>query len=189
MNFITAAQKATISTVQHEEIELEHFGDVSFYFNQRKGFCYDRAVLMEKFFAHYGFPFRHVYLYFGEDGKSPTFFSLFNKNTTSHALLEVKTKKGWIVLGTNADWVGLTANGEVLNTATLKKALKQHGEPKLQNDATKGLCFWNGKGDTFNYVYGLYSRHGNFFRNSSNEVMSLFHFIPDYNFSMLFDNF
>jgi hypothetical protein len=188
VEFIAATQKAVLSSIKHEEVDRGAFGDLSFYYKNRKGFCYDRAVLMEKFFSYYGFPFRHVYLYFGEKGKEPGLVNLFKKSNPSHALLEVKTKNGWMAVGTNADWIGLTNQGHLLDVKTLQDAL-QLGELHLKNQPLMGSCFWYAKGKDFSYVYGLYSRHGGFFKNTSNRMMSLFSIFPDYHLPSLFSNF
>jgi hypothetical protein len=188
VKFVAATQKAVLASIRHEEVEHNVFGSMAFYYKNRKGFCYDRAVLMEKFFSHYGFSFRHVYLYFSEDGQEPSLINLFKKNNPSHALLELKTKKGWMAVGTNADWVGVTNQGHLLNVKTLGHAL-QLGELHLKYQPLTGQVFWKDKGREFGYVYGLYSRHGGFFKNTSNRMMSLFSILPDYNLPSLLTNF
>ncbi len=187
VQFIAAAQQAVMRSIRHEEVGHDVFGNVSFYYQKRTGFCYDRAVLMEKFFAHYGFPFRHAYLYFGEKGEDPGLLNLLKKSNSSHALLEVKTKKGWMAVGTNADWIGLTKQGNLLSVQTLHDTL-QLGELHLKSQPLTGVCFWQEKGNEFGYVYGLYSRHGGFFKNA-NWFLALFSILPDYHLPSLFSNF
>ena len=188
--FVTALQNNVLQEIAHKEIPLEYFGDLHFYFTEKKGYCYDRAVLLEKFLKYNGFSFRHLYLYFGEENQTPAFSSLFKKGLASHALLEVKTKKGWMVIGTNANWIGLSDKEEVLDVAQLRKRINQNNLV-LRTGATVGTCFWKEKGGHFRYLYGVYSRHGQFFSHpKGGESASLFsiHFLPDYNFSMLLDN-
>lgn len=186
VRFINAAQKAVIFNVAHEEIAQSKFGDLSYYYKNRKGLCYDRAVLMEKFFSFYGFDFRHIYLFFGDNNKTPSFTSLFKKGLASHALLEVKTKKGWMAIGTNADWIGLTQDNNVMSVPLIRQKL-QTGKLNLKEYATRGNVFWKVKKQNFQFIYGLYSRHGDFFTSSS--MMSFFHILPDYNLRMLLYNF
>jgi hypothetical protein len=193
LNFISLVQDSVVADVKHQEIPHRFFGDVSYYYNNRKGFCYDRAVLMEKFFTLYQFPLRHVYIYFGKDGKEAILENFFERDASSHAALEVKTKKGWMAMGTNGNWIGVTAKGEVLTFRDLRNQLKK-GRPNFKKEMTEGEAFWTGKGSNYRFIYGIYSRHGDFFSHtnenlSSSLVQPPFHILPDYNLKMLFYNF
>jgi hypothetical protein len=148
--FISLVQDSVVAEIKHQEIAHRFFGDISFYYNNRKGFCYDRAVLLEKFFTLYHFPFRNTYLFFGKDGKEAGIKSFFEKGVSSHAGLEVKTKNGWMAMGTNGNWIGLTAKGEVLTYTDLRNKLKQ-GNLHLKKQMTEGEAFWDGKG--YNYRF------------------------------------
>jgi hypothetical protein len=191
IQFIHTLQDSVVLNVKSEEIALNRFGDVPYYYETRRGLCYDRAVLMEKILSHYGFSFRHIYAYFGEKGEMPSKLSIFNKGLSSHALFEVKTKKGWMAVGTNSDWIALSADNNVLTVKDLRDKVREgtlslkYGEPSLQP-------FWKVSGVNFHVVYGLYSRHGKFFVNQNMEASSFisnFSFFPDYNIRMLFYNF
>lgn len=190
VRFISAVQDSIIAQLKHEEVPHSCFGDVDFYYRYRKGFCYDRAALMEKLFSYYGFPYRHIYVYFGKDGKGSTISNFFQKGTASHALLEVKTQKGWMTVGTNANWLGLTKENEPLTIGQLRHAL-QESTLKLEKPATRGPVFWE-RSHYFRYVYGIYSRHGDFFDHPAPmHTASLLppgHFLPDYNLKMLLYN-
>ena len=190
--FIARLQDEVLRTVHHVEVPHHYFGNVKFYFTNRNGECYDRAVLLEKFFAYYNFPFRHLYLFFDEKDRYPSALNFFKRNIPSHALVEVKTKKGWMAIGTNANWIGLTRANEVLNIGQLKEKVGQNSLA-LKYAATIGTCFWEMKGDRFRYIYGIYSRHGDFFSGSKDtgqaSFLPSFHILPDYNLGMLFANF
>jgi hypothetical protein len=193
VNFISLLQDSVVAEIKHEEIPHRFFGDISFYYNNRKGFCYDRAVMMEKFLILYHFPFRHTYIYFGKDGKEARLKDFFERGATSHAALEVKTKKGWMAMGTNGNWIGITANGELLTFASLRNELMK-GKLEFKKQMTEGEAFWIGKGSNYRFIYGIYSRHGDFFshpkENLSSSLMEApFHILPDYNLTMLFYNF
>jgi hypothetical protein len=193
LRFISTLQDSVVAHIRQQEIPHRFFGDISFYYNNRKGFCYDRAVLMEKFFTLYHFPFRHTYIYFGKDTREPGPLGFFQKDVNSHADIEVKTKKGWMALGTNANWLGLTTSGEVLTFPGLRNQIKK-GNLQLKHPMTEGESFWTGKGSNYRFIYGIYSRHGDFFSHtnenlSSSLVQPPFHIFPDYNLKMLLYNF
>lgn len=192
--FISRIQDSVISQIQHTEIPHQAFGDVSNYFINRKGMCYDRAVLLEKFFSYYQFPFRHIYVYFGRNGEKPSFFDFFKRRLSSHALLEVKTGKGWLTVGTNANWMGVSKGGQLLTIADIRKeAISAHLDLKKPGGTIGITPFWK-SGDDFRFVYGVYSRHGDFFNHSSRNVslssiVPGFHILPDYNLKMFLCNF
>lgn len=191
INFIHALQESVVLNVKSEEIALSCFGDVPYYYKNLKGLCYDRAVLMEKILSYYGFSFRHIYAYFGKNGEMPSKLSIFKKGLASHALFEVKTKKGWMVMGTNADWIGITNKNEVLTIKELREKAKL-GTLDLKYKEHTIDPFWKVSGANFRFIYGLYSRHGNFFSNSnmkSSSILPNIPLLPDYNSRMLFYNF
>ncbi|HEV7334066.1 MAG TPA: hypothetical protein VGN63_23745 [Flavisolibacter sp.] len=191
IQLIHALQDSVVLGFRSEEIAHKYFGDISYYYTNRKGLCYDRAVLMEKILRYYGFSFRHAYVYFGEKGKMPSTTSLLRKGLSSHALFEVKTSKGWMAIGTNSNWLGLSSNNEILTIKDLREKIRKGtlrfklGEPAIQP-------FWTDYGANFKVVYGLYSRHGDFFTNQNSTATSLFSnliLLPDYNYRMLLYNF
>jgi hypothetical protein len=191
--FISRVQDSIVAQVKHFQIPHQAFGNVSYYFANRKGQCYDRAVLMEKIFSYYQFPFRHLYIYFGKEGKNVSTLDFFEKGLSSHALFELKTSKGWMTCGTNANWIGLDKDGQVLSISDVRKRVIT-ATLDLVKDGTIGFePFWK-KGKDFRFVYGVYSRHGDFFNHSDKAASmsvfpSSFHLLPDYNLRMLFYNF
>jgi hypothetical protein len=186
--FISKVQDSVVYTIQHEEIDHKFYGSVNYYYHYRKGYCYDRAVLMEKIFSYYGFNFRHVYIYFGTDGSEAGVSDFFKRKLPSHGILEVKTKKGWMVMDSNANWIGLDNDNQVMTLSEVRTKLQQR-KLSLAKDATMGPRFWADCGTHFKFIYGLYSRHGDFFNHSTVHLFGISHFLPDYNLKMLFYNF
>jgi hypothetical protein len=189
--FISKVQDSVVANITHAQIPSKSFASIAYYYNNHKGYCYDRAVLMEKIFSYYNFSYRHAFVYFGKNKRSAGFWDLFKKNIPSHALLEVKTKKGWMVVGTNENVLGVDSNNEVMNLSILRRRL-QTGQLTFVKKRTGIIPFWK-DGVNFKYVYGLYSRHGEFFKSSNNHSYLGFlepsRFVPDYNLKMLLYNF
>jgi hypothetical protein len=180
--FIRSVQDSIVSGIQHSEIQQNRFGDVRYYYENRSGFCYDRMILLEKIFLYFGFDIRHVFVYYPENNataEEPRFSALFKKGTGSHALSEVKTRKGWMVLGSNADWIGLDLTDQPFTIKGLQNQLYKTGEVPLKRPPLYGICFWKSQ-PRFRYLYGVYSRHGRFFPPNTG--------IPDYNLRMLLYN-
>lgn len=192
--FISRVQDSIVGKICHSYVSIEGIGTVKEYYKIRQGFCYDRAVMLEKFFLYYGFDIRHVYVYYNSDNSVPDRSDFFGKGLRSHAIVEVKTKKGWMTVGTNCNWLGVLKGGEVLSVYGLRRKLAD-GSLDLLKENNKGIPFFEGlkNKDRFRIVYGIYSRHGKFFQ--SKPVESLLNSvgihcrIPDYNLRMLLYNF
>ena len=124
----------------------------------RRGFgsCYDRAKLVEQALRHYGFDVRRVALYEGQ----PTPLHYLVPGINSHALSEVRTSNGWMVVESVDPLVGVDAEQEVYDIARLREGI----DDGSVDDETFGIeiphNFFDGD---FAYIYGVYSRHGYFF--------------------------
>lgn len=192
--FISAVQDSVIYSVRHDSISFDSVGIVGCYYRGRRGQCFDRAILLEKFFTVAGFKVRHIYTFFNERSQKIRNLEIFKKGLTSHALLEVKTKKGWMVVGTNSNWIGMNKQGEILDLLQLRKQLVA-GTLVLNKQPTIRVPFWEqlNIGAGFKVLYGIYSRHGEFFESvpveSSMNYIGVGNPFPDYNLRMLLYNF
>ena len=193
-SFISRVQDSVVGKICHAYVSTEDVGSVKKYYELRHGFCYDRAVMLEKFFLYYGFAIRHIYVYYRSDDAVPDRSDFFKKGLRSHALVEVKTKRGWMVVGTNSNWLGVQKDGQVLSIFDVRAKLSEDNLSLLKK-SDRGVHFFEGlkSRSRFKILYGVYSRHGDFFR--SGLVESAFNYagihcrIPDYNLRMLLYNF
>lgn len=74
------------------------------------GLCYDRSRFIDKALKYSGFKTRHVYLLYSY-GK-PFIIAVMTKGQPSHAVTEVKTSGGWMVVDSNDRWISLTRSGQ-----------------------------------------------------------------------------
>ena len=163
VNFISIIQDSVLASITGEQIPHVYFGNVGYYYRKRQGICYDRAILIEKILLLYRFQFRHVYMYFGENQK-PLKTDFFKKGIKSHAALEVKTKKGWMAIGTDANWLGIDKHGQLFTFYDLRVELnKTDGELQLEKFGSIGTPVWKIRGNNYRFIYGVFSRHGDFF--------------------------
>lgn len=111
-----------------------------------QGVCYDRSRSIDKGLNLIGFETRHVFLIFR--GNRPFLSALFRKGQPSHAVTEVKTSKGWMIVGSNNQWIALTREGEPVGAdeAWRRKDEFDHPPEYLANP------WWA--------IRGLYSRRG-----------------------------
>ncbi len=134
--------------------------------NAGKGLCYDRSWLIEKILNANKFRTRHVFVL--ENLNDSFFLSITSLRARSHAVTEVETVKGWLIVDSIDQWISLDDSGNPVDFSELSekiKTLKRVPE-----------CF---KTDYF-YIYGLYSRSGMMFKP--------FLPVPDFNICELFYN-
>jgi hypothetical protein len=122
----------------------------------QSGLCYDRSRTLDKLYAWMGFEARHVYILYLKHPVTGEVLSplraLFTYGTETHAVTEVKTHKGWMLVDSNSTWVSLTRNGT----------------PKHAGDIYGRAADFDDLPDYFNKPYiairGMYSRRGQFYR-------------------------
>jgi hypothetical protein len=123
----------------------------------RQGLCYDRSRFIEKALRFVGLRTRHASIY-STAGTGSSLRSLATPRVPSHALSEVLTTRGWMLVDSNSRWIGLTSDQKPLGLHHL------HRDQKLC-----GAAWHNGAhiptilASDFTYVIGLYSRHGRFY--------------------------
>lgn len=158
---ILAVQDAVLSTApKNKGIPLGKPRELRDLYEAKSGLCYDRSRAIEKILAHLGFEVRHAAVYSTKD--TSRLKALLTPRTPSHAVTEVKTERGWLVIDSNRRWIGLTRDGKPLDLATLQDAGgSQSWDTRLQ---TRLQARMNPILDgPFTYLIGLYSRHGRFY--------------------------
>lgn len=141
-------------------------------YEHKYGLCFDRSRAIEKVAQWLGFETRHLSAYSVVERSA--FLALLTPQTPSHAVSEVKTKKGWMVVDSNSRWIGLDADRNAVSLADIPKS---------------GVTWAKDAPDPINAIFerpfvhirGLYSRHGHFYPPYTP--------VPDYNFGQLLSNF
>jgi hypothetical protein len=145
-------------------------------FEIKKGLCYDNSRVIEKILRHYGFSVRHIAFFTTRNTKNK-FVSLITPHISSHAVTEVLTSRGWLVVDSNRPWVSVDINN---NPISMEEILKDSSSqaPNIQLKKAYPAVIYK---DPFVFVYGLYSRHGRFHPP--------YNFIPDINYQEFVQNF
>ena len=193
IRFVSTLQDSILHGITHSFNPYNMLGSVKYYYDTRKGYCYDRAALMEKTLRYAGFHTRHIFIYYDNNKQSLGFTDFIRKNS-SHAMLEVKTSRGWMAVGTNCNWLGLETDGQLLDIFRMRDHIRGDSL-RLQKSGSVGVPFWldvQHKG-VYRIVYGLYSRHGQFLTSHPLETwmnkVGLRSPFPDYNLRELLYNF
>ncbi len=191
--FISRLQDSTLSQFNHEEIAPSNSANMEYYYTQRKGLCFNRSFFQEKILKYAGFKTRHIYIYFTEDSTPTRSRDVFNRRLMSHAMFEVKTKKGWMAVDTNGNWIALDENREPMTLGELRERLMEE-RLVLAKMPTKGTVFFNQLPIKYNFkfLYGVYSRHGEYLNSGPVEKMihnsAFLRSTPDYNLREFFYN-
>ena len=89
-------------------------------------------------------------------------------------MTEVKTSAGWMIVGSNTRWIGLTHEGRLLDLAAMRQDKVRRWSKRVKDPAPP---IFN---DDFTWVYGLYGRHARLF--------APYNAIPDVNWSEMAEN-
>lgn len=126
-------------------------------YQARSGLCFDRSRAIEKILSSLGFEVRHAAVYSTKDTGS-RLHSFLTPRTQSHAVTEVNTDRGWLVVDSNRRWISLRRDGTPVDLGALRKTkANQTWDPRLKEPMSSILS------GPFSYLYGLYSRHGRFY--------------------------
>ncbi len=144
-------------------------------YEARHGMCFDRSRVIEKALASLGYEVRHIFAFIREDN-APVFITFLSSKVRSHAISEVKTQKGWLVVDSNAPWISLAADGTPLGIAAIQRDA-QNNIRFADHDDHRNLLYTS----RFVFLYGFFSRHGYFYPPYSP--------FPDVNLAELAQNF
>ena len=142
------------TTCHFERRESRH--QAADYVERGFGCCYDRATLIEQTLRNQGFQVRRTALY----KRQNTPFHYLLPKIPSHALSEVKTREGWIFVGSIDPIIGVHESGDTYSLGDLRDGIDAGKLDDQSFNAPIPSNFYNGD---FVYIYGVYSRHGFFF--------------------------
>ena len=164
-----------VLTASPEErgIDLDQSRELQDLIRARHGACFDRSRAIETVLRSYGFRTRHAAMYSTVETGS-ALRALTTPDTISHALNEVQTSRGWMIVDSKTRWAGLTSDGQPLDLAGIRANPKRKWNSKVPGTLPEIYDA------PFTWVYGLYSRHGRFYPP--------YNALPDVNWSELAEN-
>jgi hypothetical protein len=150
--FIRRVQSAVLESVPiFRGIPMRHTREPQDVILAKTGVCYDRSRVIEKILRYAGFRTRHTFLL--SVGTLPRFMALLEPTRSTHAVTEVLTSKGWLVVDSNDPWISIDEHENPLSITAVENA---HSVSWAQAPPD----FY---AQPFIAVYGLYSRHGQFY--------------------------
>ncbi len=175
LGFIRLVQKAVLDAIPvNAGIPYDHPREPTDLLLLGEGHCFDRSRFIEKTLRHNGFETRHIAVYSTADTGS-ALLSLLTPQVSSHAVTEVRTSRGWLVVDSNEPWISLSKDYQPLSINGLSALNAGALEERLLSQPETSIYAAG-----FTFVYGLYSRHGRFYQPYNN--------FPDINVSEFAQN-
>ncbi len=140
----------------------------------KTGLCFDRSRAIEKILRYAGFKTRHIAIYATEKTNT-AIKSIITPGIESHAVTEVLTQNGWLVVDSNAPWVSADSNDQPISIEAIKLNIENTIAIEWGKEPPTAIYT-----KPFTFVFGLYSRHGRFYPP--------YNFVPDINYGEFFQN-
>jgi Transglutaminase-like superfamily len=137
------------------------------------GLCFDRSRAIETILRLQGMRTRHAAIY-STRATGSALRSLATPGVDSHAITEVMTRRGWMIVDSNSRWIGLSRANQPVELAELRD---RPSGPWHRSVAEPLPPIYNAP---FTWIYGLYSRHGRFYPP--------YNPVPDVNWAELVEN-
>lgn len=154
-------------------IPMCHERNIKDLYTTKMGLCYDKSHVIEKILRVYGFDTRHISIYYYEN-LIQLIFAVINPYTQSHAVSEVKTRKGWILVDSLSEIIGLDSNNDPISLGKLREMIERGA---ANEDIASNINY----DKKFIFFYGIYSRNG--------KLYPPYNSIPDFRFCELKYNF
>ena len=175
LNFIISIQRSVLNIAPgNDSLPYGQKRELKELYEARTGLCFDRSRVIEKLLRYGGFETRHVSIYSTEKTDS-VIISLITPGVKSHAVTEVLTKDGWLVVDSNNPWVSMDADQRPISIHAMQLSIKTSAPIKWHKVPPAAIYT-----KPFIFIYGLYSRHGQFYPP--------FDFIPDINWGEFVQN-
>lgn len=182
INSILAVQKTALETAPANGlIPLRTPREPRNFYESHAAYCGDRSRYMDKALQHLGFKTRFVTIM--RDNPDQTMLQTLLKrggdDVRSHALVEVLTDKGWLVVDSRRQWISLAQDGQPVSLHDIQKNSLAHYTWDSQSASQEP---WFLLAENFYIFYGLYSRHGLFYP-------PYIPYVPDINWPEFIQNF
>ena len=175
INFIILVQQSVLKIAPEEKgLPFGQKREPKELYEAKSGLCYDRSRVIEKILRYSGFETRHISVY-SKAKTASSFKSIITPGVPSHAITEVLTKKGWLIVDSNYPWISINVDKQPVSINNIKHSI-DNAAPIQWNEEPPTIIYL----EPFTFVYGLYSRHGYFYPP--------YNFFPDINYGEFFQN-
>jgi hypothetical protein len=160
IELISAVQDAVLrASPRRVGIPINHPREPEDLYYAGHGLCFDRSRVIEKTLRLLGFDTRYAFVAETSAAGWPV-ASLAGSGVDSHAVVEVRTEKGWLIVDSVRRWISLNASGLPLSLKEWQNTQDKSNYAWHQDNKENIYHMMDGP---FIFVYGLYSRHGGFY--------------------------
>lgn len=160
---ITSVQESAFATAPKVRlIPLSTPREPKNLYNSKAAYCGDRARYIDKALRYLGYTTRYASLYHNDEKRgfvSTLLTRTSYESSESHALIEVKTSKGWMIVDTRHKWISLTQANQPISLEELKDKELAYFQWNNRNKEEA----WPLLDKNYYIIYELYSRHGQFY--------------------------
>ena len=175
LQFISSVQQSVLKvSMEKTGIPFGKKREPKELYEAQAGLCYDRSRVIEKILRYSGFKTRHIAI-FSKVKTNSTLKSLITPGVSSHAVTEVLTKNGWLVVDSVEPWISIDINNKPISIHEINYSVENDNLLSWRDDPPTPIYL-----NSFTYIIGLYSRHGNFYPP--------YNFIPDIHYGELIQN-
>lgn len=175
LGFIISVQRSVLNMApSNEGLPFGQKREPKELYTAKIGLCFDRSRVIEKILRYSGFETRHVAIYSKEETGS-AIKSLITPGVSSHAVTEVLTKSGWLIVDSNTPWISTDTNDWPVSIDNIQLSIENAVHIKWDKEPPTSIYV-----KPFTFVFGLYSRHGKFYPP--------YNFVPDINYGELIQN-
>lgn len=96
---IIRVQNIVVTEISHENTGTDQL-DIAKTFRLKKGQCFDRSLLLQKYFIMNGYKIRPIYLFWSDSGTT-TILDFFKRHIHSHNVFEIYFESQWYLIRTN----------------------------------------------------------------------------------------
>lgn len=173
--FIVAVQRSVLDVAPvNEGLPYDQLREPKELYEAKIGLCFDRSRAIEKILQYSGFETRHIFILSTQETGS-ALQSLVTSNVPSHAVTEVRTSKGWLVVDSNDPWVSVDKEDQPVSMQSIQDSVESAKPVAWKRKPPIPLY-----SKPFTFIYGLYSRHGRFYPP--------YNFIPDIQYGEFVQN-
>lgn len=158
LDYILSVQHSVLEIAENKDgIPFDQGREPKDVYESKTGLCYDRSRVIEKILRYSGFKTRHVSIY-SKVGIDCSLKALIKPGISSHAVTEVLTRSGWLIVDSNSLWVSTDRNDQPVCIESVYLSLKNSLPIQWSTEPPSEIYL-----NPFIFVYGLYSRHGRFY--------------------------
>jgi hypothetical protein len=175
LGYIVSVQRSVLNVAPNNDgLPFNQEREPKDLYEAKTGLCFDRSRVIEKILRYSGFETRHISIY-STVSTGSAIKSLITPGVSSHAVTEVLTRDGWLVVDSNDPWVSTDKDNQPVPIELIQRSLKDSIPMHWSAEPPTDIYV-----RPFTFIYGLYARHGRYYPP--------YNIVPDVHYGELVQN-